>query len=63
MLSYTIDEFCQRQRFSRSLYYKLERAGKGPRKMQLLGCVRISEDAEREWVKAREAETQAEVAA
>ncbi|MDA9482954.1 hypothetical protein XI07_13120 [Bradyrhizobium sp. CCBAU 11445] len=63
MLSYTIDEFCQRQRFSRSLYYKLERAGKGPRKMQLLGCVRISEEAEREWVKAREAETLAEVAA
>jgi hypothetical protein len=63
MQSYTIDEFCQRHRFSRSLYYKLDKAGKGPRTMPLLGCVRISEEAEREWVKAREAEATAEAAA
>lgn len=61
-MSYTIDEFCSRQKFSRSTYYKLQRVGKGPRTMQVLDCVRISEDAEREWVVAREAETQSEAA-
>jgi hypothetical protein len=62
-MSFTIDEFCGRHKFSRSTYYKLQRVGKGPRTMPVLDCVRISEDAEREWVAAREAEAQQSEAA
>ncbi|MCK1691617.1 transcriptional regulator [Bradyrhizobium sp. 145] len=63
MISYTIDEFCNRHKFSRSTYYKLQRVGKGPRTMPVLDCVRISEEAEREWIAAREAESRQPVAA
>jgi hypothetical protein len=53
-MPYTIDEFCLRQKFSKGLYYKLQRAGKGPRTMQVLGCTRISEQAEQDFIKACE---------
>ena len=55
-MSYSIETWCKRHDVSRSTYYKLKAANKAPRTMEVLGCVRISEDADREWVAAREAE-------
>lgn len=56
-MSYSIEEWCKRHRLSRSTYYKLVRAGQGPRSMKILDCVRIGEDADKEWVRAQEAKT------
>lgn len=58
-MSFTIETWCERHDVSRSTYYKLKAANKAPRTMEVLGCVRISEDADREWVAAREAESAA----
>jgi predicted DNA-binding transcriptional regulator AlpA len=55
-MSLSIEQWCQRHNLSRSTYYKLKTANKAPRTMEVLGCVRISDDADQEWVKAREAE-------
>jgi excisionase family DNA binding protein len=57
MTSFTIPEFCDAQKISRGYYYILARDGKAPRSFKLGRATRISEDAVREWVKAREAET------
>ena len=57
-MSFTIEQWCQRHNVSRSFYYKLKRAGKAPRTMELLDkAVRITEEADREWVCQREVET------
>jgi predicted DNA-binding transcriptional regulator AlpA len=53
---FTIDEWCQKNRLSRSTFYKLKKAGKAPRLAKVLEAVRITEEADKEWVKAREAE-------
>jgi predicted site-specific integrase-resolvase len=53
---FTIDEWCQKNRLSRSTFYKLKKAGKGPRLAKVLDAVRITEEADKDWVKAREAE-------
>jgi hypothetical protein len=53
--AYTKKEFCQRNAMSLAFFYKLRKAGKGPREM--LG--RITVDAERDWQKEREAEIHA----
>ena len=52
--SYSIDEFCQRHRISRSFYYKLRGAGLGPREMHINSIVRISAQADADWTRARE---------
>ena len=52
--SYTIREFCVAERISRSMFYKLDRAGKGPRRMRPQNT--ISEQARIDWHRAREAE-------
>jgi hypothetical protein len=57
--SYSIDEFCQAERISRSLYYKLRRLGQGPREMTMGRAKRISSEARAEWRRAREQETTA----
>jgi predicted DNA-binding transcriptional regulator AlpA len=52
----SIGGFCKRHGISRATFFNLRRAGKAPR-VTAIGSRRvISEDAEREWVKAREAE-------
>jgi hypothetical protein len=61
-VSFSIEQWCQRHNISRSTYYKLVSAGKAPRTMNVMNCIRISEDADREWVKAREAESAKEAA-
>lgn len=62
MTSLTISEFCTAQKISRAYFYILARDGKAPRSFKLGKTTRISEDAVREWIAAREAET-AQVAA
>jgi excisionase family DNA binding protein len=57
MVSLTIDQFCTAQKISRAYYYILAREGKAPRSYKLGKTTRISEDAVREWIAAREAET------
>jgi hypothetical protein len=55
--SYTIDEFCEAERISRSLLYRAWREGWGPR-FHLIGShKRISPEARLEWRRSLEAAT------
>lgn len=55
--SFTIPQFCRRNSLSESQYFKLQREGRGPRTMSTGSVgVRISREAEADWVRAREAE-------
>ncbi len=56
MQSLTIEEWCKRHGLCRSTFYNLQKAGKAPRLMKVGAVVRISEEADRDWVHAREAE-------
>jgi hypothetical protein len=48
--SFTVDEFCARNRLSLPKYHKLKNEGRGPAEMRLgLQMVRISAAAEVEW--------------
>jgi hypothetical protein len=55
--SFTLTEWCARHSMSESQYFKLKRQGRAPRVMQT-GDVgqRISREADRDWVAARERE-------
>lgn len=53
-MSSTIDEFCQRHRFSRQHFYNLKARGEGPRTFNVGRSVRISDEAEVEWIRTRE---------
>ncbi|MGB3490752.1 MAG: helix-turn-helix domain-containing protein [Xanthobacteraceae bacterium] len=57
MTSLTISEFCAAQKISRAYFYLMMKAGKAPRSYKLGKTTRISEDAVREWIAAREAES------
>jgi hypothetical protein len=55
--SYTLKHFLARHRLSESQYHKLRREGRSPRTMRTGSVgVRISRDAERDWILARERE-------
>jgi predicted DNA-binding transcriptional regulator AlpA len=54
--SYTIDSFCEAERISRSMFYKLGKQGKTPRTFRVGAAVHISPEARREWRREREAE-------
>jgi hypothetical protein len=54
--SYTVDEFCDAERISRSMLYKLWSQGKGPRFFMVGTVRRITEQARREWQQRLEAE-------
>ena len=56
--SSTLKEFRARHRLSESQYHKLRRQGRGPRVMSV-GGVRVSREADRDWIAAREAEAEA----
>jgi hypothetical protein len=58
--SFTITEFCARNHISKPKYYEIRRRGLGPREIRLESVVRISAQAERDWVYAREHPTGAE---
>jgi excisionase family DNA binding protein len=47
--SYTVEEFCEVERISRSMVYKLWSQGKGPRFYMVGSVRRISHQARIEW--------------
>jgi predicted DNA-binding transcriptional regulator AlpA len=54
--SFTIREWCQLRRMSRSKFYELDAEGKAPRTYNV-GVKRvISPEADRDWIREREAE-------
>jgi hypothetical protein len=53
--SYTILQFCEAERISRSLLYRAWREGWGPRYHLVGAHKRISPEARREWRQEREA--------
>jgi hypothetical protein len=64
--SFTVKKFLARNDLSESQYHKLRRQGRGPRVMSVGSCgVRISRQAELDWIAAREiaAEAAKEIAA
>ena len=56
--SYTIAEFCQAERMSRAMLYKLWAQGKGPRFFYVGNSRRISHEARIEWRQRLEAEAE-----
>jgi predicted DNA-binding transcriptional regulator AlpA len=57
----SIPEFCERNTISRSLFYKIQAEGRGPRLMRIAANrVAISPQAEAEWRRAREVDAEAE---
>jgi hypothetical protein len=58
--SFTLKKFLARNQLSESQYHKLRRQGRGPRVMSVGTCgVRISRQAELDWIAARETEAEA----
>jgi hypothetical protein len=58
--SFTLKKFLARNQLSESQYHKLRRQGRGPRLMSVGSCgVRISRQAELDWIAAREQEAEA----
>jgi predicted DNA-binding transcriptional regulator AlpA len=55
--SYSVDEFCQAERISRVLFYKLLKEGRGPRVMKLGARTTISPSSRAEWHARMEAES------
>jgi hypothetical protein len=53
----TIPSFCRRNAISESKYRGLKRQGKGPREIELDRRIIITEEAEADWRREREAET------
>jgi hypothetical protein len=47
--SWTIEEFCERNRISRSFFYKMRAQGIGPDEMHTGATVRITQRAEFDW--------------
>ena len=59
---HTIESFCVSNLISTSKYFDLKRKGRGPREINIDGCVRITEAAESEWRAALEARSVAKAA-
>jgi predicted DNA-binding transcriptional regulator AlpA len=55
MASLTIGQWCDAHGFSRSYFYLLEKRGEAPRTYRIGKFRRISDEANCEWVAAREA--------
>jgi hypothetical protein len=53
--AFTIPEFCQRNRFSNSFYFKIKAQGLGPREMHVGKRTLISIEAAEQWRREREA--------
>ena len=53
--AFTVAEFCEAHRLSRSYLYKIWAAGTGPRIMRVGSKVLISIEAAEDWRRAREA--------
>jgi excisionase family DNA binding protein len=59
MQVYTINEWCERRKISRPTFYNLIKAGKAPRTMKFGRSVRISAEADLDWLRACEADSAA----
>ena len=57
--SYTVNEFCEVERISRSMFYKLKSQGKGPRVYYIGNVQRVTHQARQDWHREREAEAAA----
>jgi hypothetical protein len=57
--AHTIPSFCESNAISESKYFDLKRKKKGPREIELDGRIIITPEAEADWRREREAETQA----
>lgn len=55
MRSFSVDQWCEMHDLSRSFFYKLAAKGKAPRTFDVGAARRISEQANAEWIAAREA--------
>jgi hypothetical protein len=55
MKSFSIDDWCAAHNLSRAFFYKLQSAGIGPRTFKVGRVTRISEEANNEWIRDREA--------
>jgi len=55
--SYTIKEWCDRRRLSLAMFYKLDQQNLAPRSYWVGRKRCISDEADAEWVAAREAES------
>ena len=53
----TIPEFCKTYLFGTTRYYKMRREGRGPRELRIGNIVRITSEAEAEWVREHEQPT------
>jgi hypothetical protein len=53
---YTISEFCEVSRISKSQFFNLKRQGLGPREMLVCGSVLISHEARLDWKRDMEAQ-------
>ena len=51
--SLTIKSFCEKYRISAPVYYKWQRNGTGPKELRIGRVIRITPEAEREWLEAR----------
>ena len=61
--SFTVDEWCRHRKLSRAMFYKMQKLGLAPLTYYVGNRQRISPEADRAWIAAREAASQpAEVA-
>jgi predicted DNA-binding transcriptional regulator AlpA len=54
MRSFSIEQWCEMHGFCRAMYYKLASANVAPRTFKIGRSVRISDEANTEWLRARE---------
>ena len=55
--AFTVSEWCERNRISRSLFYILDRRGEAPRTFRVGKRRLITAKADAEWIREREAES------
>ncbi|TAN77818.1 MAG: hypothetical protein EPN20_01540 [Magnetospirillum sp.] len=48
--SYTVQQFCDHHQIGRTTYFKIRKVGLGPKEVRVGKLIRITLEAEREWV-------------
>jgi predicted DNA-binding transcriptional regulator AlpA len=61
-MSKTIEQWCDAHSLSRAFFYKLEKQGKAPKTFNVGRLRRVSDEADRDWVRELEAERDAAAA-
>jgi hypothetical protein len=54
-LAMSVGQFCEAVQISEDMYWKMKRAGGGPRELRVGRAVRITPAAAKEWVRSLEA--------